>query len=137
MTKLSEAPESRKKGPEVLAYLGVVLSEQLGNAGLPEDSASKIALNFMETMRFEFGGQNIYFPRGVMAQNEAKANAVYEKFMAGESIQSLAHEFGHSIQWIYQMIAQVRARLKAEREAARTVDAKADYQRWKKENGRG
>ncbi|EAU0196824.1 hypothetical protein ATQ06_13005 [Salmonella enterica] len=137
MTKLSEAPESRKKGAEVLAYFGVVLSEQLGNAGLPEDSASKIALDVMDIMKFEFGGQNIYFPRGRIEQCRDKADEVYAKFMNGESIQSLAHEFGHSIQWIYQMIAQVRARLKAEREAARTVGAKADYQRWKKENGRG
>lgn len=116
MTTTTSRPESRKKGPEVLAYFGVVLSEQLGKEGLPEREASNIALNVMDVMKFEFGGQNVYFPQGVVVNRDAKVDEVYRRFMDGESIQDLAHAFGHSIQTIYKLIAEARAKRRAKRD---------------------
>ena len=103
----------------MLAYFAEVLAHRLKLAGIEPRRASEIALAVMEHMKFEFGGQNIYFPKGVQEKVADKAEQIHDAFMAGTSIEDLAHQFGHSVQWIYRLIADERARRKAEREAQR------------------
>ena len=128
------ARELKSKGPELLAHLGAVLANQLGKEGLPEDRASAISLNVMDVMKVEFGGQNVYFPMGFHVNSEEKAEEIFEKFMAGTSIPDLVREYGHSLQWVYKLISQVRAKRRAEREAEREAAKAKEHERWKREN---
>lgn len=124
----------RKRGPEVLAHLGVVLADRLEKEGVSSAKASEIALNIMGDLREEFGGQNIYFPQGRSQKVEEKAAEIFDKFSAGVTIEELAFEYQHSIQWIYRLIADERAMRKVSRDEAREAQRAKEYERWKREN---
>ncbi len=126
--------DSLTKGPEVLAYMGTILANHLGKEGLPEGKASEVALNVMDIMKDQFGGQNIYFPKGTQVSVEEKAEEIFAKFKAGISIPELAHEYGHSIQWVYKLIADVRAKHKKARNAEFEAQRAKSQERWKREN---
>ena len=99
-----------------------------------KDSRASTYTETMLRMRTEFGGQQLYFPQGAMQRNDEKADAIYDKFMKGSPIEELAAEFGHSIQWIYSLIADARYRKKAQREAEREAALAKEHERWKREN---
>lgn len=103
----------RSKGPEVIAHFGAVLADRLEKEGIGSHAASQIALNLMDVMKAEFGGQNIYFPMGFHDRAEDKSDAVYQQFMAGATVAQLAAEFGHSETHVYRLIANARAKRKA------------------------
>lgn len=132
--KVTEKTLERKRGPELLAHFGTVLADRLAKEGQPPEKASEIALNIMDYMRVEFGGQNIYFPQGIRKKSDAKAVEIFDKFYAGTSIQELAYEYQHSIQWIYKIVADERARRKAVREAEREAQRAKEQERWEREN---
>lgn len=86
---------------------------------MAERRASEVALTAMGALHFEFGGQIIYFPSGnTKAPIEERAEAIYRKFMDGSSIIDLAREYGHSVQWVYHLIAMAR---KAHRAQTRSL----------------
>ena len=126
--------KASNKACELLAFMASVLEDQVKRCGVDEQKASEVAVETMLRLRVEFGGQNLYFPMGIMADTAAKADEIYDKFMKGHAIAELAEEFGHSIQWIYKIIAEVRAKKKAEREAEREADRAKEHERWKREN---
>lgn len=132
--KFTRTGLARRRGPEVLAHLGAVLADRLEKEGVSSAKASEIALNIMGDLRVEFGGQNIYFPQGKNEKVEAKAAELFDKFSAGTSIEELAFEYQHSIQWIYKLIADERAKRKAERDEAREAQRAKEHERWKREN---
>ena len=135
--ELKAKREHRSKGPELLAHFGAVLADRLNKEGLAERKASEVALNVMDFMKVEFGGQNIYFPMGFYQSQDEKADEIFKKFMEGASVPELASEYGHSIQWIYRLIANVRAQRKAAREEERRAEQAKAKQRWKREGGIG
>ena len=122
------------KACELLAFMAAVLTDMVKRCGIEERKASEVAVETMLRIRTEFGGQQLYFPMGAMQAHDEKADAIYDKFMKGSSIEELAAEFGHSIQWIYRLIADVRAKKKAEREAEREAASANEHERWKREN---
>ena len=124
----------RKKGSELLAHFSAVMTDQLKHEGVEPRKAEEIAVRLMEHMRKEFGGQNVYFTKEACKEIEAKAAAIYDKWQAGTPIEELAHEYDHSIQWIYRLIADERARRRAERDAEATSRRAAEHARWKREN---
>jgi Mor family transcriptional regulator len=69
----------------------------------------------MMVMKKNFGGQNIYFPTGAFGINNEKSISTYKQFQAGKTIPELAFETGHSVQWVYRLIANGRALCKAKR----------------------
>ena len=103
--------------PEILSYLGASLAHRLEKEGIDSQKASHIALNMMDVMRKEFGGQLLYFPKGIQLDIDQKAFDILDKFYKGATISELAHEYQHSIQYIYKVIAKARAKFKAERAA--------------------
>ena len=119
MKELVSKKESKSKGPELLAHFGAVLAARLGKEGLPEHKASEVALNVMDVMKLEFGGQLVYFPMGLCVNTEAKAEEIYEKFKAQTSVSDLAQEYGHSIQYVYRLLKGVRDKRRAENGIAR------------------
>lgn len=124
----------RRKGTELIAYFGAVISDELEKSGQEGHQASEITVRVMERLRREFAGQNLYFPTGLQKRVGEKAAEIYDKWDAGAAIDDLAHEYGHSIQWIYQLIAGERARRRAERDAEIESRRAAEHERWKREN---
>ena len=124
----------RKKGSELLAHFSAVLTDQLEKEGQETRKAEEISVRVMEHMREEFGGQNVYFTKEARKEVEVKAAAIYDKWKAGEPIEELAHEYDHSIQWIYRLIADERARRRIENATAIENRRAADHERWKREN---
>jgi Mor family transcriptional regulator len=122
------------KACELLAFMADVLTDMVKRCGIEERKASEVAVETMLRMRTEFGGQQLYFPQGVMQRTEEKADEIYDKFMKGSSIDELASEYGHSIHWIYSLIADARYREKAQREAERKAELAKEHERWKREN---
>ncbi len=104
----------RNKGCEVLGYFASVVSHELKRYGLTEHDANEAAANVMVVMKKNFGGQNIYFPTGALVRNAEKSAAIYEQWRAGKTIPELVFETGHSVQWVYRLIADAR---QAQREA--------------------
>ncbi|EBU8698767.1 host cell division inhibitor Icd-like protein [Salmonella enterica] len=134
MNKVNKNPSSRKNGPEVLAYLGAVLSEHLYKSGIPEDKTDQIVLDVMDVMKFEFGGQVIYFPRGHIIKSDERGEEIYAAYRSGKAIPDIAHDFGCSIQWVYQLIARVRAKRRTEMDKETEERKNKEVNRWKREN---
>lgn len=124
----------RKRGSELLAHFSAVMTDQLTHEGVEQRKAEEISVRIMEHMRKEFGGQNVYFTKEACKEVEAKAAAIYDKWQAGTPIEELAHEYDHSIQWVYRLIADERARRRAERDAEDANRRAAAHERWKREN---
>ncbi|MDD5297551.1 MAG: Mor transcription activator family protein [Rhodocyclaceae bacterium] len=133
--RVIEKPVSRKKGPEVLAYFAMILSQQLEDKGIEEKSADDIALSIMDRMKREFGGQTLYFPKDIQGATLLRNDALYDKFQRNEgTIEELAHEFDISIQRVYQIINGTMERRRMDREAQREAEKAATHAAWKKEN---
>ncbi len=125
---------TRDKTPELLAHLGAGLSIHLVKFGLQETQASEAALDFMDWLKKELGGQLIYFPKGARKDSDNRAAEIYEKHCAGASVNSLVHEYGLSITRVYKLLAQERLRRRLERDAELEVRHQTDIARWKRES---
>ena len=104
-------------GIDLLAYMSEIIANELEKSKIEPHAASQIALNTLDTMRLNFGGQLIYFPSGQSIERDKFLEEVWQKFSNGVSVKELAQEYKKSIQHIYKTIAKKRAMLKAEREA--------------------
>lgn len=119
MNQETVKPLARNDGSEVLGHFADVICNELKRHGLKEHDANDAAASVMLVMKQEFGGQNIYFPKGAVANNNEKALAIFAQFQAGKTIPELVFESGNSVQHVYRMIAHAREILRAERAAKR------------------
>lgn len=124
----------RSKGPELLAYLGAVTADQLKKEGVESRKAEEISVRIIGHMTKEFGGQSVYFPMNIQKDTEAKTAAIYDKWYAGAAINELANEYGHSIIWIYKLIANERAYRRAKRDEEQNKHRAIEQMRWQLEN---
>lgn len=130
-----EKPASRQKGNEVIAYFAMLLTSLLKSKGVDEKDANVIAVDAMDVMKKEFGGQNIYFSKEVQAKASERNNELYDRWMRNEtSIEDLAYEYEISIQRVYQIINEVRFKRRNERDAEREEQRSKEFDRWKREN---
>jgi len=125
---------TRRKGPEMLAFMSEFMVNLLEKEGLDKKRASEIGICTMERLMFEFGGQNLYFPLGIHQKTVEKAAEMYDKHEKGATIEELAHEYGHSIQWVYRLLTDERKHRRAQREAEREAARAKEQERWKREN---
>jgi len=115
MQHTSKRTLERSRVPELLAFFCDVLADRLRRAGSDEAEANGIALDVTDVMRKEFGGQSIYFPKGIVSDADEKAEETYTAFMNGKTIPELAREFDCSTVWVYRRIERVRAKRRTER----------------------
>lgn len=125
-------------GTELATSMAAVIGERLRKNGVDGKKSDEIALEVLEEVRRNYSGQSVYFAREDKTKNSERADEIYERFMSNElGVPELAHEYGYSVQWIYQVIRTVRARRRAEREAEAAAKRDADHERWKREGGIG
>lgn len=125
------------KTPELLSYIGAGLSTHLEKLGFQEMQASEAALDFMEWLRHELGGQLIYFPKGAKKDHDDRAAEVYDKHFRGATVGELVQEYKLSAARVYRLLAQERLRRRLERDAEAEARRKTDAARWKREGGIG
>ena len=113
----------RNKSPELLADLAIqcaaVIHEQLG---IEASMAEEIGRATAERMSFIWGGQNIYFPKGLIYQLSIRDRQIFEEFN-GKNHADLARKHKVSLQWIYKLIKAVRAEEIAKRQMTFDIGA--------------
>ncbi len=125
-------------GTELASSMAAVIGECLRKGGVGGQQSDEIALDVLEEVRRNYGGQHVYFAREDKVKNSERADEIYERFMSNEmSVPDLAQEYGYSLAWIYHIIRTVRAKRRAEREAAYGEVRARDKQRWQREGGNG
>lgn len=96
------------KGPELLADLGdhteAILAEK---AGLPAERAKEVARALIDRMRYNWGGQLIYFPKGESLDIMERDLEIWAKFN-GSNQDALAREYNTSVQTIYKRLRIIR-----------------------------
>lgn len=96
--------QSKSQGPEVLAHLHdqieFVLEKLLG---LEAETRTKVALAICDQMALDWGGQNLYFPKGCSMKLRPRDEQIYREF-TGNNIPELVHKYELSTQWIYRII---------------------------------
>lgn len=112
----------RSRGPELLVDLidktAEVLQQQ---AGLAPETARVCAEAVACRMRQEWGGQQVYFPKGTAVDISSRDLDLYAEFN-GHNHEQLARKYRMSIQWVYQRIKAVQAAEIARRQADMFTD---------------
>lgn len=101
--------ESRNQYPELLEDLIAKGIELLSGMGMEKEQAKKTAFAFVELIRKEWAGQNLYVPKGQAYELSLRDVELYQRF-DGANLFRLCKEYGITIQRGYQIIAAVRER---------------------------
>lgn len=100
--------EFRSKGPELLLdlidQLTVALEEMVS---LERSKAQHVAKEVAERMTAHWGGQNLYFPMGMVVKLSRRDRQIYDDFN-GDNHHELARKYGVSLQWIYKIVKAMR-----------------------------
>lgn len=103
--------ESRSQAPELIADLIDKTTRLLISlGGLDEDKAQKVAEAVADSMRHDWGGQQLYFPKGLEIDISQRDYKLYNRWNGTPShLAYLAKEYDVSIQWAYKIIKAIRA----------------------------
>lgn len=107
---MSDHSQFRSKGPELLVELAqhtattvreiieidIAVADQIGEA---------VANRMMQV----WGGQNVYFPMGMVWKVSQRDREIFLEF-DGRNHHELARKFGVSLQWIYSVVKRVKGK---------------------------
>ena len=100
--------ELLSKGPELLADLSAfaikILQEK---AGMDDDQAANLARDLVDAMRHYWGGQLVYFPKGLKLEIVDRDIHMYAEFN-GYNHAVLAKKYDLSMQAVYNRLRIVR-----------------------------
>lgn len=105
---MSNVNQFRSKGPELLVELAQhtanILSEIIEvDPVLADQIGEAVAHRMMQV----WGGQNVYFPMGLVWRVSIRDREIFNEFN-GKNHHKLARKFGVSVQWIYSVVKRVR-----------------------------
>lgn len=118
--------EPRSKGPELLLDLSshvAVKVEEL--CGVAPEKANAVGLAVADLMSAHWGGQLLYFPKGMARKLSARDLEIYARFN-GNNHSDLAREFDVSLQHVYRIIKAVHAGEVAARQGGLFPDSDED-----------
>lgn len=105
---MSDVNQFRSKGPELLVELAQhtanILSEIIEIDPVLADQIGEAVANRMMQV---WGGQNVYFPMGLVWRVSMRDREIFNEFN-GKNHHELARKFGVSVQWIYSVVKRVR-----------------------------
>ena len=105
---MSTRDDSRSKGPELLVDMIQHVTVALGELTEMDDSRAKqVAREIADRMAAHWGGQIIYFPKGLSYKLSHRDREIYDKFN-GKNHSELVMEYGISLQWLYKIIKAMR-----------------------------
>lgn len=108
--------ELKSRGPELLIDLIDKAAAVLLEYGIDKDKAKVCAHAIGNHMRKEWGGQMLYFPKGLAADISARDLEMYNEF-DGTNHEVLAKKYDLSVQWVYKVIKTIHAMETAKRQA--------------------
>ena len=111
--------DARRIEAELLQDLAAKVAEQV-MASMQADAkhAQDIGDAVATAVARDWGGQNVYIPMDHAARLAERNAQIFARY-TGDNVSQLAAEYRLSEQAIYRIITAMRARRKAEREAAR------------------
>lgn len=98
---------TQNKYPELLTDLVDKGIDLLKSLGFDNQTAEKTAFAFVELIRREWAGQNLYVPKGQAYELSIRDEELYRRF-DGANLFRLCKEYGITIQRGYQIIATIR-----------------------------
>lgn len=78
--------------PEVLEHIGQILFRELCTHGVTREVSAEIAVGAVDSVGREFGGTQVYFPRGISYRLSQRDAEIFRKFK-GDNYAQLAREF--------------------------------------------
>ena len=107
----------KSKWPEVLRDLSDKTESILIDSGVAPELAATAARQLLDKMRYDWGGQYIYFPKGDSIELPARDIEFYSRWDGtSEHLATLCMEYRISLQWGYKIIRSVREHDKSQRD---------------------
>lgn len=118
--------ELRSKGPELLLDLASHVAVKVTElCGVSTEKAEAVGLAVADLMSSHWGGQLLYFPKGMARNLSARDLEIYARFK-GDNHAELAREFDVSLQHLYRIIKAVHAGEVAARQGGLFLDSEED-----------
>lgn len=118
--------ELRSKGPELLLDLASHVAVKVKElCGVAPEKADAVGLAVADLMSCHWGGQLLYFPKGMARKLSARDLEIYARFN-GSNHADLAREFDVSLQHVYRIIKAVHADEVAARQGGLFLDSDED-----------
>lgn len=101
--------------PQLIADLADKVAAAVAKRGVDPEAAAQIGIEIADQMRADWGGQAIYFAKGVAIDISRRDQEIWVKFN-GTNHAELAKEYDLSVIHIYRRIKSVGAALRAKRQ---------------------
>lgn len=106
----------RQPEPAFVEHIAHIVSATLSDIlEIDEEIAQMAAEKVAQTVSLQFGGELVYVKKDWQAKARAKHAEIYGKFR-GNNVKALAHEYGISTIWCYEIIRRERERYVKERQ---------------------
>ena len=129
---MSDLNQFRSKGPELLVELAQHTSETVREIiDIEPAVADQIGQAVANRMMQVWGGQNVYFPMGMVWKVSQRDREIFQEF-DGRNYHELARKFGVSLQWVYSVVKRVRKE-ELDRMQGKLFDGEPDADTGKKE----
>lgn len=92
---------------ELLVDLVTTVEQALADDGIDKHTARKAALEAAESLRVRWGGQQLYFPKGIRFELSQRDLDIFEEFN-GHNHNELAKKYDVCMVRIYKIVKQVR-----------------------------
>ena len=105
---MNDNSQFRSKGPELLVELAQHTADTVREiieieSALADQIGEAVANRMMQV----WGGQNVYFPMGMVWKVSQRDRDIFQEFN-GRNHHELARKFGVSVQWVYSVVKRVR-----------------------------
>lgn len=90
---------------DVARHAAAIMAER----GIDRDLAAELGQELAEFLRAEWGGQQVYIPRGTHFELSARDVEIWESWN-GDNVLELCRQYNISKQRLYQIIAAMKAR---------------------------
>jgi Mor family transcriptional regulator len=119
------ATEARQKVAnfltDLILYTAAVVTEELGlDQNKAEDTGRKLA----DRLRQNYGGANVYVPKGTSLDAELRNNAIFQDFR-GNNHAELARKYGCTEQHVYNVIRVITEAIRKSKQGSLFDDDQA------------
>ncbi|SEH73084.1 Transcriptional regulator, Middle operon regulator (Mor) family [Rheinheimera pacifica] len=102
--RIAEDEESQR-WPEAMRQIYAMFKNELETHG----ADTKIAIALLNRICREFGGVQLYLPRGRQLEAEIMNLSIWQEFK-GDNVEELSRKYDKSMQHIYRVVAKMRKR---------------------------
>jgi len=103
--RIAEDDEESQRWPEAMRQIYAMFRHELEI----HHADSKIAIALLNRICREFGGVQLYLPRGRQLESEIMNLSIWHEFK-GDNVEELSRKYDKSMQHIYRVIAKMRKR---------------------------